>query len=173
MSSQRDRLFQLAKRYRELAKARRDLDFKLCQWARDLRREFPNEEDFVRWCVDELGLTDGEVRFDLIPRSAAFDVAPDPATWSEIGGYKAARKLARLPRKEQVACIAAMKSTGYGVDKIMRDRGHTATPALTPAPAPAPSDDAAKLARFIAETLHHIPNDIKRIVERYVAKVDS
>lgn len=168
----KDKLFQLAKRFREISKLVRDADFKLCEWSRDLRAEYPagtaGDEAFVRWCGDELGVTDGEARFDLLPRAAAFAVAPDLATWSEIGGYRAARKLSRLPRKEQVACIGAMKASGYGVDKIMRDRGHGPKPIGTPKLAAPTNHDAEVLARFIADTLKSVPPKISAVVSRYV-----
>lgn len=167
--SRTDRMFQLAKEYRDISRQRRDIDFRLCQWARKLRDEVPNDEEFVRWCVDELGLTDGEARHDLLTRALAFSVAPDKPTWTEIGGFRAARKLATLPRKEQVACIGAMRASGYGVDKILRDRGHAAT-GQTRADAHSAADDAARLARFIAESVPEAPRAIKAIVERYAAR---
>jgi len=173
--SKQDKLFQLIKRYRDIAKSVRDAEFRQCEWARDARREFASgpigEDEFIRWCVDELGLTDGEVRWDILLRAAAFEVAPDPKTWSEIGGYRAAQKLSRHPRKAQIECINSMRATGYGVDKTMRDLGLVKSlPGPKGGTVPATPADAAKLARFIAMTLKTVPADIKRIVDRYVSE---
>lgn len=183
----------LIKRFRALEAAQRDLDFNMSQWARDLRACFesgkPGDNAFVKWCETELSLTEGKARHDLLVRAAAADAVKDIDTWNTVGGFKTIRALTELPRKEQVACLGAVKASGYSLRTVLKERGHgpapiapgsgPATPIQKRAPSAPPAAiadsvakaDAAELAAYIATCTAAngwvLPRAIARILKRY------
>jgi len=189
--------FQFQQRWRALEKSQRDLDFAKAQFARELRAEFPSgktgDGEFIWWCETELGLTEGQVRAELLARAAAIAVVPDEKTWTQVGGFKAIRKIAEVPaRRDQVAVIEAVKASGKAVTTVLRERGLDGlTPvrsvskpvkppvvvtirktSVLPPSTPANDDgsaraDAIALSQYVARTCKNIPREIMKIIAKY------
>lgn len=163
-----EKMIAFVKRWREIERQQKDLDFQRSRLARDIRAEFEKgdrgDDQFCNWCVIELGITAFQAR-ELLTRAVAATIVPDDRTWKMIGGYRAIRPLQGLPRKHQVDVLEAAKSSGRAPINIMRERG-LAVSASKPQQQSAYTD-AVTLAQFISRTSKHIPEDILAIVSRY------
>lgn len=183
-----EKMLQFVKRWRDIEAQQKDLDFNRSKLARDIRGEFDKgdrgDDQFVNWCVAELGTTVWGAK-ELLTRAVAATVVPDERTWKMIGGYRAIRPLQDLPKRHQVDVLEAAKVSGRAPINIMRERGLI----MAPEPVPAqpvkrdpivvmrrdnkPTDeqsahlDAVVLAQFIARTSRSIPRDILAIINRY------
>lgn len=182
-----DKMIAFVKRWQEIERQQKDLDFSRSKLARDIRNEFDKgdrgDDQFVNWCTVELGITAWQAK-ELLTRAVAATVVPDERTWKMIGGYRAIRPLQDLARRDQVAVLESAKSSGRAPINIMRERGliQAPTPRAMPTPAPIvvmkreparPTDeqsahlDAVVLAQFIAKNSKHIPKDILALVNKY------
>lgn len=187
----KDEEFELEKRWIELERRSKDLDFAKSQWARDARARFARgahgDTLFVEWCVARIGVTMFLAREELLTRAVAASVVPDEKTWKQIGGLKAIRPVHSLPRNVQVTVLEAAKAQGKAPINVMRERGLLPKPVVeapkaVPPPRPAPvvplpalvsKDDARKdaefLAKFIIDNHKSIPLDVLRVVSRYAS----
>ena len=171
-----DKMLHFVKRWRALEAAQRDLDFKISEFARDVRSEFPagkvGDDRFTAWLDVELGFTKAQAD-GLLRRVSLLSVVPDVKTWNHHGGYEKLLPISDLPRKEQVATLEAAKASKLTIATIIRQRSK---PVAAPADSierpevrtASPAEDAAALAEFIDSTCPTIPRSIKRLVDRYL-----
>jgi hypothetical protein len=126
-----DKMIHFVKRWRELERQQRDLDFNKSLWCRDLRREFPigtiGENQFIKWCDTELGLTAGQAS-ELLARAAAVKTVPDADTWKVLGGFRAIQQLDMVPKHQQVNVLEAAKSSGKSLRTVIKERGYGPKP---------------------------------------------
>jgi ribosomal protein S18 len=188
-----DKMIQFVKRWREIERAQKDIDFTRSELARDIRAEFPRgdngDQQFTNWCVNELGLTAFAVK-ELLLRAVAATVVPDERTYKMVGGFKAIRPMQDLTKSQQVIVLEAAKAQSKAPRTIMKERGLLQSMPVTPArvtpvlPAPvldrtanhnAPKSeherDAEVLARYIAKTGRDIPRDIMALIAKYSPSV--
>lgn len=171
-----DKMLQFVKRWRALEAAQRDLDFRISEWARDLRSEFvagkAGDDRFVSWCDQELGITKAQAD-GLLRRVSLLSVVPDAKTWNSFGGYEKLLPISDMPRKEQVATIEAAKASKLTIATIVRQRSKPTPTATDSVDRPervtaSPAEDAAALAEFIDQVCPNVPRSIKRLVDRYL-----
>lgn len=196
-----DKMIQFVKRWLDIERRQKDLDFERSKLSRDIRCEFPSgergDEQFSNWCVNELGLTSWAAK-ELLTRAVAATVVPDERTWKMIGGFRAIRPLQDLTKTQQVTVLEAAKTSGRAPINIMRERGliqaptprePARIPARTSSPVnvtivrkPPQNDsapvrdayaDAVALAQYIARTGKDLPRDIIAIVARYASAVKA
>ncbi len=181
------KLFDLVKRWQELDRQQRDLDYRKSCWARDARKVFPDgesgDDQFSNWLATDLGMSSKMMK-ELLLRAEAVQVVPDEKTWKQVGGYRAIRPLGVLPSRQRVTVLEAAKSTGQTIAKVIRDRGlapkieRESAPKITkPVPVYRTRDvnqdqidhftDACKMARWIAANGKNIPRDILTLINRY------
>ncbi len=120
----KDKLFELAQRWRALSSELKDLDFKQSQWAHDARAVFVNDETFSRWCVDDLGMKTAQV-VEMLGRATAFSIVPDKTAWKKIGDWRQIRNVAEEVRdkKQQVEVLEAAKASGKQINAVLKERG--------------------------------------------------
>lgn len=174
-----DKNINFIKLWRKIEKDQQELDFRKSEWARDLRRECKSDDEFTRWCADQIGMVHAQAE-ELLRRAKLVTIVADAPTWNRLGGYEKLQPLISkdLPRKEQVAIVEAAKVSGYvdrPIMRVMQQRGHIAPPvaprstAHLPVIATPTAHEIQRLARFIDETYKNPPPDIRRIVSKYVA----
>jgi hypothetical protein len=183
----KDKSFAFRKRFADLFKEEKDVDFRKSQACHELRKEFPAGEkgdiQFVDWFEQEFGLTILQGR-EMLNRATTFAVVKDEPTWKQLGGYKAIRAVEELPKKQQIEVIEVCKATAKAPRTVMRERNYGS---YKPAPAPivpinapktpAPADvraistDAKIMAAYILEHCPNAPKNLVRIAERYAAVI--
>ncbi len=162
-----DSMFKYVKRWQELERKQKDLDYERSVFAKELRAEFGNNGDarFVKWCKDELGLTEVGAN-ELLLRATMVKTVGDEKTWKNLGGFRAIRAVEVLPREKRVHVIEAAKTTGKSVATLVRE--NCGVPQTTRERV-SPISDAEVLAKFI--TSHHdesrLPPAVRTIVARY------
>lgn len=134
-----DKMIQFVKRWRDLERRQKDLDFERSVFARDLRAEFEpgrlGDDEFVNWCVVELGLTAAQARSEFLPRAQAAIAVPDVGTWNQLGGFRQTRHLVGLTKKQQVDVVQAAKVSNKVITTVRRERGLNGAPPISkPAP---------------------------------------
>lgn len=164
-----DKMIQYVKRWQQLERKSKELDYERSVFAKELRSEFGNDAQFIKWCADELGLT-ATRSSDLLLRATAAKAVPDASTWSRIGGFREIGALAAVPdRKTQIHIIESAKSTGKGIRTLIRENV-THEP---PPPRTTPARDAEELARFIVQNVpeDRLTENIRAVVARYVRAI--
>ena len=159
-----DKLLELIARWRELQTAQRDLDAERSRWCQDLRAEFPagdvGDRAFAKWLDVELGIAAGPAG-ELLDRARAAAIVPDAKTWSAIGGFRGARHLIGLSKKDQVAVVDQAKAEARAISSVIRERG------LGPErPARPNVPDVVVLAEYVV-SLDGVPKRVREIAERY------
>lgn len=162
----KDESFSFIKRWNELERAGRALDFSRSKWAAELRSKFApgtiGDDQFRNWCNIEIGL--GEVgASELLERASAFVDVPDERTWNTVGGFQQVRQLGVVPRSERPMLIEAAKSGNRNIRSVLRERK-----LIEPIEKSSPARDARELAAFIERTSTSVPKHIAKIVARYV-----
>lgn len=166
MAMTSDKTFRYRKRWSELEAQRKDLEYRRCVFARDVRSEFATGDEgdaaFLAWCGVELGLY-GFAAQEMLTRARAAELLKDERTFQRVGGYsRGIRHLVELPRRELITVLEAAKTQQKTIGTVMRERG------LGPAPRTNSVRDATALAEFILNTRRAIDPGIRAIIERYV-----
>lgn len=173
------KMIQFVKRWREIERQTKDLDYQRSVLARDIRAEFSDgnvgDEQFIKWCDVELGLN-AAAACELLTRARAVQVCADEKTYTRVGGFKAVRHLITVGKREQVAVLEAAKSQHKNVLTVVRER-EKARAATLPANANTSTkpvmryssfEDAKALAVFVDKHCKDMPAHIRTIVGRYV-----
>ncbi len=151
-----DQTTKLLKRWRKLEADQRDLDFRVSEFARDLRDVCGGELPAVAWCSTELGMTELQAKA-LLARGALVDVVPDAPTWNRLGGYQKIRVLEQVPTKRaRVEFVEKAKSQNLQIASVIRKEraAEQQRTGVVPVQVATPREDAAVMAKFI---LAHVP----------------
>lgn len=165
-----DQSFDLIKRWRDLDRKAKDLDFQRSLWAQEARAGWPNTDNgtdaFLTWCTDIVGMS-ADVAREMCARADAAKIVPDESTWKRVGGFYQISKLSEIESpKERVAVLEAAKATGRSIQSIGRERG-----ALKPKFERSNAyKDAFALAEFLASCGVAIPPRLAAVVRRYVVE---
>lgn len=189
MTSQQSKLFDLVKRWRELDRQQKDLDFKKSVWSREARAAFPDgdigDSQFANWLATDLGFTHKDVTEHQL-RAVAAKIVPDQKTYKDVGGYRQIKKLEPLNARQRVTVLEAAKATEHTIERVIRDRGLAhktepktplvkVAPAATPYKPRAPQVDhyaaACILARYLGRHGGKLPREIRELVDRYSAQL--
>jgi hypothetical protein len=166
MAMTSDKAFRFRKRWGDLEAQRKDLEYRRCVFAHDVRAEFPagdeGDASFVTWCGVELGLY-GFAAQEMLTRAQAAGLLKDERTFQRVGGYsRGIRHLVDMPKRDIVTVLEAAKAQQKTIGTVMRERG------MGPAPRTNSVHDATALAKFILGTRRSLDPEIRAIVERYV-----
>lgn len=142
-----DKSHQLIKEWRKIMADKKSVDYRLAQWAHNVRSEFPagttGDTKCSAWLSVELGLTKSE-QVEMLLLARSFKVVPDQEIWTEQGATQI-RKLVDLPKAEQVAALSAAKAEKRKIGSVLKSRADAASFRAGRADQP---DDAKILARF-------------------------
>ncbi len=177
-------MIKFVKQWRDISRRQRDLDYDRTQFAKELRSHFKSDDNFVKWCVEELpDMTDGQARgmLKLVP---VLDVVKDVDTWHRLGGVKPIRRLVEtVPVKERRAVIAKADGKGKALTTVLTERSREQeaqrvipiTSAAKPTPKASPcttaEQDAALLAQWILKTVRRksIPAAVLAAMSRHLS----
>lgn len=159
-------LHNLITRFRELEREGAALEQKRRVWANDVHKAVNNsDENMLAWLKTTLELSDAAATL-WVHRAIAYKVAPDEATHKALGGTTEIKRVAHLPRKEQVAILEAAKVQKVKIVTVLRERGHLPPLPSTPV-APSVRTQLEELATFIDGCGVRLPNKIKAIVRAH------
>lgn len=153
-----DRLNAFIDRWRDIEQRQKDIDHARAVWVRDLLEACDGKRQaFIDWCKRELNLTDFQCT-GLLERVAVLEVVPEAPDWRKHGGWRGLAPLASVMRKsERIAVVEAAKTQGLAISTVVRQRREAqraARPDIAPVKRiPTPAEDAACMARFIAEEI--------------------
>lgn len=163
----RDETFAFIKRWNDLERAGRELDFARSEWARDLRSKWGNgergDEEFVKWCEVEIGLAITGAH-ELLDRALAAKIVPDRKTWDRVGGFQQVRQLVPLAPSDRVSVLEAAKSTHRNVRSVLKERGLVERQERAN-----PFRDAQTLAEYIVSLGIDVPRNVSSVINRYAA----
>lgn len=155
-------LFSYVKRWRELERDSKALDYRKTVFARDLRAEFATDESFRSWCEFKLGITTHQVD-ELLTRALAAKVTDDEKTYRSVGGFSAIRSLVGVDKPDQIRVLQSAKQQNKSIRSVMREQG------LIEAPPPSTlRTDIEAMARFVLAS--DAPKDVKAIARKYIAE---
>lgn len=157
-----DKTIEFVKRWQQIQRKTKELDWEKTQFARDLRAQFDTDKQLIHWCSIELGLAEGIAR-ELLVRAVASQVVRDEATWKSVGGFTSVRQVAELPKKQQIHVIQSAASQNKSVRSVMREQGLIPEPVYR-------KTDAEILASFVAGLpgTVKIPPEVRVVLNKYI-----
>lgn len=166
-------LLKIWKRLRVLLLDQKKLDFEITSCARQARTIFPNgdagDARFVRECVAHTG-ADADMAKGLLVRACLAAMVPDEKTYKAIGGFKQAKRIIELPKKEQIEIVQRAVTEHRTIASVLRLRAPTPTAPPAPiVPRVNVFNDAREMALFVAARRDQltVPSEIDEIVKRY------
>jgi hypothetical protein len=165
-----DVMIKYVKRWQELVRKQRDIDYERSVFAKDLRGEFGTDARFVKWCQEELRLTKVQAE-ELLLRADLAKTVGTEETWKKVGGFGALRAVEALPIAKRRHVIEVAKTTGKSIRTLVRESDKRSPAPAEPLRRSSPQDDASRLAQFILE---HVPDakitaTIRAVMSRYIA----